>query len=106
MVRRLGALALPAGIVALSLLLLPSASAGPGATFRVSVATGGAEGNGRSFVPADSAGAEANDDSFAPVVSDNGRFVAFSSAASNLVEGDTNGVDDVFVRDRGPATTT
>ena len=33
-------------------------------------------------------------------VSADGRFVAFSSAASNLVEGDTNGVVDVFVRDR------
>jgi Tol biopolymer transport system component len=32
-------------------------------------------------------------------VSDDGRYVAFSSSASNLVEGDTNGVRDVFVRD-------
>jgi uncharacterized repeat protein (TIGR01451 family) len=29
-----------------------------------------------------------------------GRFVVFGSAASNLVPGDTNGVGDVFVRDR------
>jgi len=28
------------------------------------------------------------------------RFVAFVSSASNLVAGDTNGVADVFVRDR------
>lgn len=35
----------------------------------------------------------------APSISPDGRFVAFSSAASNLVAGDTNGVRDVFVRD-------
>jgi hypothetical protein len=29
-----------------------------------------------------------------------GRFVAFASSASDLVAGDTNGVFDVFVRDR------
>src|SRR5262245_35222211 len=33
-------------------------------------------------------------------VSDNGRYVAFRSAATNLVPGDTNGVWDVFRRDR------
>jgi hypothetical protein len=33
-------------------------------------------------------------------VSDNGRYVAFRSAASNLVSGDTNGKWDVFRRDR------
>ena len=149
MARRLGALALPVGIVALALLLLPAASAGPGAIFRASVATGGEQGNGRSFFPAisadgrfvafysdasnlvaadtngardvfvhdrqtgetarvsvDSSGAEANGDSFAPAISADGRFVAFSSAASNLVAGDTNGVDDVFLRDRQENTTT
>lgn len=31
--------------------------------------------------------------------SDNGRYVAFSSAASNLVPGDTNGKKDIFVYD-------
>ncbi len=39
-------------------------------------------------------------DGFAPAVSADGRFVAFSSRASNLVADDTNGVDDVFVLDR------
>ena len=33
-------------------------------------------------------------------VSDNGRYIAFRSAASNLVPGDTNGAWDVFRRDR------
>ncbi|MEM9379917.1 MAG: hypothetical protein AAGB93_08185 [Planctomycetota bacterium] len=39
-------------------------------------------------------------------VSDSGRFVAFTSDASNLVAGDTNGQQDVFVRDRQAGTTT
>jgi Tol biopolymer transport system component len=34
-----------------------------------------------------------------------GRFVAFSSDATNLVPGDTNGFPDVFVRDRRTSTT-
>jgi Tol biopolymer transport system component len=37
--------------------------------------------------------------SFAPVISADGRFAAFASAADNLVTGDTNGVSDVFVKD-------
>jgi Tol biopolymer transport system component len=42
---------------------------------------------------------EANSWSAASSISADGRFVAFSSWASNLVDGDTNAVDDVFVRD-------
>ncbi len=38
-------------------------------------------------------------------VSGDGRFVAFSSGASNLVSGDTNTDEDVFVRDRLSGTT-
>jgi hypothetical protein len=34
-------------------------------------------------------------------ISANGRYVAFSSSASNLVTGDTNGVTDIFVLDTG-----
>jgi Tol biopolymer transport system component len=34
-----------------------------------------------------------------------GRYVAFSSLASNLVPGDTNGISDVFVRDMRNGTT-
>lgn len=38
---------------------------------------------------------------FAPaVISGDGRFVAFASTASNLAAGDTNGVADVYLRDR------
>src|SRR6266511_4217921 len=38
-------------------------------------------------------------------ISSNGRFVAFTSRASNLVGDDTNARDDVFVRDRQAGTT-
>ena len=38
-----------------------------------------------------------------PIVMDQrGRYVAFTSSATNLVRGDTNGGEDVFLRDRGP----
>ncbi len=39
-------------------------------------------------------------DSWDATVSDDGRFVAFTSESSQLVDGDTNGIADVFVRDR------
>jgi Tol biopolymer transport system component len=41
-----------------------------------------------------------------PSISADGRYVAFWSAAPNLVAGDTNGQPDVFVRDRRLQTTT
>jgi Tol biopolymer transport system component len=44
-------------------------------------------------------GRSGNGASSDPAVSSDGRWVAFTSAASDLVAGDTNGVDDVFVRD-------
>jgi len=61
------------------------ASAVPGVTERVSVSSGGAEADFISEMPA---------------VSADGGVVAFASLASNLVAGDTNGVADIFVRDR------
>jgi Tol biopolymer transport system component len=61
-----------------------------GTTTRVSVSTGGAEGLGVSGTPS---------------ISGDGRFVAFSSGAANLVTGDSDGVTDVFVRDRVASTT-
>jgi Tol biopolymer transport system component len=119
-----------------------------GATERVSVATGGGQGNGGSspfgisadgryvffhsyadnLVPGDtnevidifvrdrergiteriSLGAEGeqgNGVSIAGMVTSDGRFVVFQSAADNLVPRDTNKVDDVFVRDRLEGTT-
>ncbi|HET7487446.1 MAG TPA: hypothetical protein VFJ85_05910 [Acidimicrobiales bacterium] len=62
-----------------------------GTTVRASVGPGGAEGNGASAGPA---------------VSADGRYVAFQSAATNLVAGDSNGQNDVFVFDRQSGTTT
>jgi Tol biopolymer transport system component len=52
-----------------------------------------------------SAGDQGNDDSYGPAISADGRYVAFTSAASNLVPGDSNGELDVFVRDRVARTT-
>lgn len=41
----------------------------------------------------------ADGDSISPSISADGRYVAFISSAMNLVDSDTNGVADVFVRD-------
>jgi Tol biopolymer transport system component len=62
-----------------------------GTNILVSVATNGLPGNG---------------DSRSAVMTPDGRFVAFVSAANNLVAGDTNGVPDVFVRDLQSGVTT
>jgi hypothetical protein len=48
----------------------------------------------------------ANGDSFQPAISDNGRFVAFSSDASNINSTDHNVFRDVFLRDLVGHTTT
>ena len=55
---------------------------------------------GTTRVSVDSAGGQGNDHSRHPSICGKGRFIAFHSAASNLVEGDTNAVLDVFVHDR------
>jgi Tol biopolymer transport system component len=73
-----------------ALLILGAASAQSPTTLRISVATGGVEGDA---------------DSNVPVFAANGRFVAFYSVASNLVAGDTNATTDVFVRDLRNGTT-
>src|SRR6266545_2953611 len=44
-------------------------------------------------------GEPADSSSFSPAISADGRYVAFDSAAGNLVGGDGNGGEDVFVRD-------
>lgn len=64
---------------------------GDGPTRRVSVSTAGGDPNGPSSEPD---------------ISADGRYVAFTSSASNLVPGDTNGRPDVFVRDLVAGTTT
>ena len=63
-------------------------------TSRVNVATNGAQAVG---------GASGGSSGIA--VSGNGQFVAFSSTATNLVAGDTNGIADVFVHDRATGAT-
>ena len=65
--------------------------AAQGDTIRISVSTGGTQGNNHSYGPS---------------ISSDGRYVAFTSTASNLVAGDTNGMSDVFVFDRLTGTTT
>ncbi|MCC6408664.1 MAG: PD40 domain-containing protein [Planctomycetes bacterium] len=52
-----------------------------------------------------STGAQANAWSSDGALSSDGRVVAFSSAASNLVANDSNGHSDVFVHDRATGTT-
>ena len=61
-----------------------------GTTERVSVATDGSQGDL---------------DSRDPTISADGRCVAFRSDASNLVPGDTNTSEDIFVHDRQTAIT-
>ncbi|MFO0974391.1 MAG: immunoglobulin domain-containing protein [Phycisphaerae bacterium] len=51
-------------------------------------------------------GVVGNGGSSQPIVSGNGRFVAFLSKSSDLVAGDTNGKDDIFVFDRVAETVT
>ena len=45
-------------------------------------------------------GKQGDAESSSPVLSADGRYVAFTSASSNLVDGDTNNNSDVFFRDR------
>ncbi|MBX3465047.1 MAG: PD40 domain-containing protein [Planctomycetes bacterium] len=59
----------------------------------------------RARVSVSSGGAEANDFNGHAAVSGNGRFVGFLSKAFNLVPGDTNQKEDVFVHDRQTRTT-
>jgi hypothetical protein len=51
-------------------------------------------------VSVSSTGAQANGNSWDVAISADGRYIAFTSEASNLVAGDTNGTIDVFVHDR------
>jgi len=63
---------------------------GSRATIRISVALGGGNANGPSMRPA---------------ISADGRYVAYASLASNLIDGDTNARSDVFIADRILGTT-
>lgn len=68
-----------------------------GTTTRVSMTQAGGQAAGTS-----ASGAAG---SFVPRLSEDGRYVAFVSHATNLVNGDTNGFPDVFLRDTVAATT-
>ena len=48
---------------------------------------------------------QVNKDSWQPALSSDGRYVVFASDATNLVAADSNGVSDIFVRDRTAKTT-
>ncbi len=48
-------------------------------------------------VSVDGSGIQGDNNSFNPSISADGRYVAFDSYATNLVLGDTNGAQDVFV---------
>ncbi|MBM7867804.1 hypothetical protein GTO89_14255 [Heliobacterium gestii] len=62
-----------------------------GETGRVSVASGGAQSDGNSSCPS---------------INADGRFVTYSSDATNLVAGDNNAAGDVFLHDRQTGATT
>ena len=58
------------------------------------------------LVSAPSSGTQANGSSSEPSVSDDGRYVVFTSAATNLTSGDTNAFADIYRRDTWANTTT
>lgn len=74
-----------AGAVGLAVVMLSACDGTPGTVERVT------DGDGQSHYPA---------------ISADGRFVAFYSQASNLVPGDTNSTNDVFLWDREDGVTT
>src|SRR5262249_46227473 len=80
----LGVLAVPLGPSA------AGATSSGAETQRASISSAGTEGDGNSYLP---------------WISADGRFVAFTSFASNLVGGDTNGRSDAFVHDLSTGVT-
>jgi hypothetical protein len=57
-------------------------------------------------VSVDSSGVQGNSEIETSAISADGRYVTFQSKASNLVSGDSNGTDDIFVHDRDTDNTT
>ena len=88
--RRIARVVVVVAICAAGASLAPAAWAAQGTTVRVSVAAGGGDTSANSNWPS---------------VSADGRYVAFSSWADNLVPNDANGESDVFVRDLQTGTT-
>ncbi len=92
MAKQLGSRMAASGVgVAVALVIGTGVGLASPTTERVSLTAGGGQADGASL---------------AAVVSSDCRYVGFSSGASNLVPGDTNGRWDVFVRDRVAGTTT
>jgi len=75
--------------------LVPQASSGDDNIFVLDRQTGAFE-----LISVSPEGDEGNGWSLSPTISADGRYVCFASVATNLVQGDTNGAADVFVRDR------
>jgi Tol biopolymer transport system component len=73
----------------------------PGTVERVSLTTGGGQANVAGYEN----GYSLVQGSVGCAISEDGRYVAFVSHASNLVEGDDNELPDVFVRDREEGST-
>jgi len=87
-------------MIAVGLALSVVAFVSPGQVTAVSAAAGVT-----TLVSVSNAGGPGNRQSQDAVISADGRYVAFTSGASNLVPADTNGSFDVFVRDRQAGTT-
>jgi Tol biopolymer transport system component len=87
---RIGRVAVVLAICVVSAIAAPAAWGAQGTTVRVSVAAGGGDTSSNSNWPS---------------VSADGRYVAFSSWADNLVPNDTNDNSDIFVRDLRTGTT-
>jgi Tol biopolymer transport system component len=83
------AVAVVALLVASGVALAPTARAAPGTMKILTLGVGSQFANGATKEPS---------------VSASGRLVAFASSASNLVAGDSNGKDDIFVRDQATGT--
>lgn len=88
--RRLAATVTAVVTAAAGVIAVASPAHAAGATTRVSSSSAGVAGDQVSEVPA---------------VTADGRYVTFSSAADNLVPGDTDFAEDAFIRDRTTGTT-
>jgi Tol biopolymer transport system component len=84
-----------ARVIAVTMLLAMLAGLTPGAVLPAYAAPGDI-----TRVSVDSSGVQANGGSNKSAISDDGRFIAFASDASNLASGDTNNAEDIFVKDR------
>jgi len=81
-------------------------SGGPLTIARAQATASGASGAAVTRVSVSTEGAQANGSSRSPSITPDGRYVAFVSSATNLVPGDTNNKDDIFVYDRAAGSFT